>query len=67
MLFMGVLFTILLLDFSNPVPFLLFLLLLRASFPRIRIDHVISFNWGHIVPFLTGFLIILYPIILILY
>jgi NADH-quinone oxidoreductase subunit H len=61
MLFMGVFLSVLLFGCSTPVPFLFFLFLIRASFPRIRIDHLIYFNWGHILPFLTGYLMLLFP------
>lgn len=67
MQFKGALYSVLLLGFSNPVPFLLFLFILRASFPRVRIDHVISFNWSHLLPLLTGFLIAIYVLQIFIY
>ena len=66
MLFMGVLLTVLLFGYSTPVPFLLFLFLLRASYPRVRIDHIINLNWSHLLPFLTGYIILLFPILLLI-
>nr|NP_150362.1 NADH dehydrogenase subunit 1 [Rhizophydium sp. 136]AAK84292.1 NADH dehydrogenase subunit 1 [Rhizophydium sp. 136] len=65
MLFYGVLLTVLLFGFSNPVPFLFFLIWIRASLPRIRIDSLINLNWSHFLPFLTGYLIFLIPLILV--
>lgn len=66
MLFMGVFISVLLFGQSTPVPFLFFLFLIRASFPRVRIDNILYFNWGHLLPFLTGYIILLYPQLLIL-
>jgi NADH:ubiquinone oxidoreductase subunit H len=33
--------------FSHPLPFLFFLYWIRASFPRIRIDHMLSLGWSY--------------------
>ena len=63
MLFYGVLLTVLLFGFANPVPFLFFLIWIRASLPRIRIDSLINLNWSHFQPFLTGYQIFLIPLI----
>ena len=40
MVFMGVFITVLLFGFVSPLPFLFFLFWLRASLPRVRIDHI---------------------------
>ena len=58
-IFMGVFITVLLLGFVSPLPFLFFLFWLRASLPRVRIDHILSMGWSHFLPFLTGYVIFL--------
>jgi NADH:ubiquinone oxidoreductase subunit H len=64
MLFMGVFLSVLLFGISNPLPFLFFLIWIRASLPRIRIDAILNLNWSHFLPFLTGYLIFIYPVII---
>ena len=64
MLFMGIFITILLLGIVNPLPFLFLLFWLRASLPRLRIDHVLSIGWNHFLPILTGYILFLPCIIL---
>ena len=59
MLFMGLFLTILLFGFLSPLPFLFFLFWIRASLPRLRVDHVLSMGWSHFQPFLTGYAIFL--------
>ena len=59
MLFLGVVLTVLLLGFANPLPFLFLLYWLRASLPRIRVDHVLSMGWSHFLPFLTAYVLFL--------
>lgn len=55
-LFKGVFITVLLCGFANPLPFLFLLYWLRASLPRIRIDHILSKGWSSLQPFLTGYI-----------
>jgi NADH-quinone oxidoreductase subunit H len=57
MLFMGIFLTVLLFGFANPLPFLFFLFWIRASFPRIRMDHMLSKGWSSLLPFLTAYLL----------
>jgi len=64
MLFMGIFITILLFGFVNPLPFIFLLYWLRASLPRIRIDHILSMGWSSLLPFLTGFILFLPSILL---
>jgi NADH-quinone oxidoreductase subunit H len=59
MIFMGVFITVLLFGFVSPLPFLFFLFWLRASLPRVRIDHILDMGWSHFLPFLTGYVIFL--------
>ena len=59
MLFMGVFITVLLFGLISPLPFLFFLFWIRASLPRLRIDHVLSMGWSHFQPLLTGYVIFL--------
>lgn len=59
MLFMGLFLTILLFGLLSPLPFLFFLFWIRASLPRLRVDHVLSMGWSHFQPFLTGYVIFL--------
>lgn len=59
MLFKGVQTTVLLLGFSNPLPFLFLLFWIRASLPRLRIDHILNLGWSNLLPFLTGYIIFL--------
>ena len=47
MLFMGVFITVLLFGLISPLPFLFFLFWIRASLPRLRVDHVLSMGWSH--------------------
>jgi NADH-quinone oxidoreductase subunit H len=47
MLFMGVFLTVLLFGIVSPLPFFFFLVWLRASLPRLRIDHILSMGWSH--------------------
>jgi NADH-ubiquinone oxidoreductase chain 1 len=65
-LFKGVFITVLLFGFINPVPFIFLLYWLRASLPRIRIDHILSKGWNHLLPFLTGYILFLPGILFIL-
>ena len=64
MLFYGVFLTVLLLGIANPLPFLFFLIWIRASFPRLRLDANLNLNWSGFLPFLTGFIIFLIPLVL---
>jgi len=63
-LFKGVFLTVLLIGLASPLFFLFFLIWIRASFPRIRIDAIINLNWSNFLPFLTGFFIFLVSLIL---
>ncbi len=58
MLFMGIFVTVLFFGFANPLPFLFFLYWIRASLPRVRIDHVLSMGWSSFLPFLTGYILV---------
>jgi NADH-quinone oxidoreductase subunit H len=58
-IFMGVFITVLIFGFVSPLPFLFFLIWLRASLPRVRIDHILSMGWSYFLPFLTGYIIFL--------
>lgn len=64
MLFMGIFVTVLFFGFANPLPFLFFLYWIRASLPRVRIDHVLSMGWSSFLPFLTGYILVLPPLLL---
>ena len=64
MLFKGIFITVLLLGIVNPLPFLFLLFWLRASLPRIRIDHILSMGWSSLLPFLTGYILFLSPLLL---
>ncbi len=66
MLFMGVFITVLLFGFANPLPFIFFLFWIRASLPRMRIDHILSMGWSSLLPFLTGFILFLPSLLLTL-
>lgn len=66
MIFKGNFITVLLFGFVNPLPFLFLLYWLRASLPRIRIDHILSMGWSHLLPFLTGYILLL-PVLLLLF
>lgn len=59
MLFMGIFITVLLFGLISPLPFLFFLFWIRASLPRLRVDHVLSMGWSHFQPFQTGYIILL--------
>lgn len=61
MLFISQLFFILFFGYTFSLPFLFFFFWLRASLPRIRFDHLISFGWTQILPFLIGYFIFLPP------
>jgi len=56
-LFMGIFLSLLFFGLFTPLPFLFLLIWLRASLPRIRIDHKLSLGWNHLLPLLTGFVI----------
>lgn len=64
MIFMGIFITVLLFGTVNPLPFIFLLYWLRASLPRIRIDHILSMGWSSLLPFLTGYVLILPSILL---
>lgn len=62
-LFKGVFITVLLFGCANPLPFVFQLYWLRASLPRIRIDHILSMGWSSLLPFLTGYILLLPPLL----
>lgn len=64
MLFKGVFITVLLFGCANPLPFLFLLYWIRASLPRIRIDHILSMGWSSLLPFLTGYILFLPALLL---
>jgi NADH-quinone oxidoreductase subunit H len=66
MLFKGIFITVLLFGLINPLPFIFLLYWLRASLPRIRIDHILSMGWSSLLPFLTGYILFLPPLLLLL-
>lgn len=66
MLFKGIFITVLLFGIVNPLPFIFLLYWLRASLPRIRIDHILSKGWNYLLPFLTGYILFLPPLLLCL-
>jgi NADH:ubiquinone oxidoreductase subunit H len=45
-LFKGVFLTVLLIGIASPIFFLFFLIWIRASLPRIRIDAMLNLNWS---------------------
>lgn len=63
-LFYGVFITVLLQGTVNPLPFLFLLFWLRASFPRLRMDQVLTMGWSHFLPFLTGYVLFLPALLL---
>lgn len=64
MIFMGIFITVLLFGTVNPLPFVFLLYWLRASLPRMRIDHILSMGWSSLLPFLTGYLLFLPALLL---
>ena len=59
--FIAQLFSIQFLGNTFCQPFQFFFFWLRASLPRIRFDHLISFGWTQLQPFLVGYFILLPP------
>jgi NADH:ubiquinone oxidoreductase subunit H len=56
-IFAATLFHCLFIGISLSLPFLYLLFLLRASFPRERMDFLLGFGWKEILPFIIGFIV----------
>lgn len=64
MLFMSSLGSVLFLGINISLPFLFFLFHLRASFPRQRMDFLLSLGWKYILPFIIGFIVFIPALLL---